>query len=74
MSERISDKAEIFVRYDKYGYVAKSPGSDIKETRKCSGPREAADAMASAIYGKDGYTMSAKGRSRKVYEAARKAA
>jgi hypothetical protein len=52
----VPEKMTIYCKYEGYGYVARSPESD-KWTRKCSGPREAADELATSVFGKGNYTL-----------------
>lgn len=59
----------IYVKFDSYGYVASSPDFNSK-TQKCNGPRAAADRLATAMYGKDRYTLVARNGKRKIYNVA----
>ena len=59
---------DIYCKYEGYGYVARSPDCS-KWTRKCSGPREASEELASAVFGKGQYTLIRK--SYKIYIATR---
>ena len=48
---------EIFVRYRSYGYVATSPLMHSMKSRHCSGPRQAADDLASKCFGMGNYSL-----------------
>ncbi len=62
------EKIEIYAKYEGYGWVAKSP--DTKQTSpRCSGPRQAAEKLAVAVFGEGNYQLTR--RSYRIYLASK---
>jgi hypothetical protein len=61
------DQMIIHCKFSGYGYVATSPKAPGESTRKCGGPKEAAEMLADKMLGRGAYKLTR--RSYKVYEA-----